>query len=140
MRAIHRLLLLPVLLFVVALGCTGVLGDFEILKGVPADATAPDDSGGPPDQSAPTARLTIAPKGHHLGQWGISTRSTPVTLTAKNTGDAKSGILQVIKEGPTPDQFDLGPNQCAGQTLDPGAECKIDVVFAPKSLGRKDVY
>jgi YVTN family beta-propeller protein len=61
--------------------------------------------------------------------------SKPVTLT--NTGDAPLQVSGVTINATGARNFVVDDDHCSGQTLAPGADCIVEVLFLPTSTGAK---
>ena len=57
------------------------------------------------------------------------------TLELQNKGTAAAEIAEVSISGGDDSGFAKGRDECAGDTLQPGATCRVEVVFAPKREG-----
>ncbi len=80
----------------------------------------------PPGFSVSPPRLTFAAQ-----QAGVA--SAPITLTLTNSGAAAMADVGLQITGPAATSFSFSPANCG--TLDTGANCKVQVVFTPTSLG-----
>ena len=77
----------------------------------------------------PTASVAFSPSGLNFSSQTVSTVSTPQTLTLMNSGGAPLSIAGISTSG--------GFNQTndCGSTLAAGANCQIEVSFAPTAGG-----
>jgi YVTN family beta-propeller protein len=85
----------------------------------------------------PRAIATPSPTSLDFGTQVISQLylSKPVTLT--NTGDAPLQVSGVSINATGARSFVVDDDHCSGQTLAPGADCIVEVLFLPTSTGAK---
>lgn len=57
------------------------------------------------------------------------------TLELQNKGTASAEITEVSISGGDDSGFAKGRNECAGATVQPGASCRVEVVFGPQREG-----
>jgi hypothetical protein len=82
------------------------------------------------------AKLTITPAaGSYTATQVLSTNTTPVTFTIKNTGDVQASALTVAIQGANPTDF-IPTNGCA-TTLGAGLSCTVSVAFTPQASGTR---
>ena len=78
-----------------------------------------------------TPRLEVAPASLAFGQQEIGTQSAARPVRLRNSGNTTIEIQRVTVQGS--DAFRL-QDRCANARLAPGAECAIDVRFAPTTI------
>jgi len=81
--------------------------------------------------------LTLLPAGHDFGAQAAGTRSSAHAFALRNDGEAPLTLDAATIVGADLDQFALAGDECAGETLAPGAECLVRIRFAPDSAGAK---
>jgi hypothetical protein len=78
-----------------------------------------------------TLRLDVAPGSLPFGAQEVGTRSAARSVRVRNAGNAEVGIQRVTLEGGSAFQLQ---DRCANTRLAPGADCAIDVRFAPETI------
>jgi hypothetical protein len=90
--------------------------------------------------AAPTAALSVAPTSLAFGNQGTGSAGAAQTLTLSNGGTVgATGIAVAVattSTPTTPNQFARAGGTC-GTTLAAGANCTINIVFAPTTTGAK---
>jgi sugar lactone lactonase YvrE len=83
----------------------------------------------------PTAVLGFTPSSSDFGQVPVG-QSTPQLFTLANSGVQATGPLTLTLTGAGAAAFTLNPGNCTpGTSLAPGADCQVEVIFAPTSQG-----
>ena len=78
-------------------------------------------------------QLTVTPTSHDFGSLVVGQSSAPFEFTITNTGNAPTGGLGLVVQGP---DYNLAPGTCTeGLGLNPGGGCTFTVTFAPHSAG-----
>ena len=103
-----------------------------VAAGCGKDPTVFTDAGGIDAPEAGQARLAIDRDQANLGMALLGETTPQAVLTISNTGDAPTGELMASITG---DGFRIATNFCAGETLQPGADCEISVVATPSAAG-----
>ncbi len=78
--------------------------------------------------------IGITPDALTFGAQDVGTTSQPQPVTVSSTGSASLSITEVTLTGPHTDDFRLRDN-CGRRGHMPGAECVVEVVFAPTAPG-----
>lgn len=82
--------------------------------------------------------LAIEPTSLNFGSHLVGTKSGVQPFVVKNTGSAPAAIFTISLGGSDSGSFSLGPTDtCSGATLAIGAQCSVDVSFAPATVGAK---
>jgi Periplasmic component of the Tol biopolymer transport system len=82
--------------------------------------------------------LLLSPRALAFGNLRINTISAAKPVKVTNVSTAPVAITGVTLSGRNPGQFSRTHN--CGSTLAAGAECTVNVVFRPTSIGRKSAY
>ena len=85
---------------------------------------------------SPTANVGLSPTSLDFGPQGITRPTTPQIITLTNSGELPLPITGIAITGLNPGDFDQ-TNNCpmSPDTLAPGHQCMITVVFAPTETG-----
>lgn len=67
----------------------------------------------------------------------VGSPSGPEVVTLGNRGGAPLAVEGMALEGPAAEEFVIDGDRCTGETLDPGGECRVRVVFAPDVEGER---
>ena len=119
-------------------GCASVLSldDFEESA---TDGGAEDDvsQDGEDEVEAASCSLSISPVYHNFGPIPVGQVSSPVRFTVVNEQAVPVGPLVLWGGDPPNPHFSITAQTCQDTTLDPGASCTVDFVFAPQALGKQ---
>ena len=90
-------------------------------------------------QSEADTDLSVTPSTRLFGVEELTNcaSSTPVLFTVKNSSAGSRTLGALHLDGPSPDQFALGPDNCSGQALASGSSCTVQVKLCPTSVGSK---
>src|ERR1700757_1639812 len=92
-----------------------------------------------PFSAAPIAVVT--PKALNFGNVLVGSTAGPQSITLSNTGTAVLNISGLGLTGKNPGDFALPASTApCGATLDPGANCTIDVTFTPTAVGARAAF
>lgn len=81
--------------------------------------------------------ITINPTSQSFGDEVVGSATATQTFTIANPGGTATGPLTTGLTGNDAGDFAISNDTCAGQALDHGASCTIDVAFDPQSAGSK---
>ncbi len=82
----------------------------------------------------PAPELSVTPQGVDFGDTPVG-GTTQKTLTLGNTGTADLQVTGLAVTGTDKAAFQVLPGGCIGQTLRPGGNCVVRVVFSPQGGG-----
>jgi hypothetical protein len=80
--------------------------------------------------------VSLSPTALAFGQQVIYTTSTQQTTTLTNTGLGLLSSLGILINGTNASEFVMQTNTC-GNTVAPGANCSIGVIFTPQATGSR---
>jgi hypothetical protein len=83
------------------------------------------------------ASLGVSPTTQQFPSTGVGSKSSAITFTVTNNGQAVSGAVGASVAGTDATQFKIAQNNCAGVTLTGGANCTVTVTFDPTGTGGK---
>lgn len=87
---------------------------------------------------SPTApAASLSPTSHSFGSQAIGISSDPQTFTLSNTGDAALEVDDVSVSGSNAGDFATSADSCSGASVEPGANCTVDVTFTPTASGTR---
>ncbi|HEX3737800.1 MAG TPA: choice-of-anchor D domain-containing protein, partial [Solirubrobacterales bacterium] len=90
-------------------------------------------------EGVPNPAATLTPATQDFGSHPAGGGSGPTeTFTLKSTGTTALHLGSVTIEGSGAGEFDIGPDLCTGETLEPGESCQVAVTFEPGSIGAKE--
>jgi Tol biopolymer transport system component len=81
--------------------------------------------------------LAPRPGGAEAHPLVVGARDEPMAFAVDNVAFAPVRIRSVSVEGTNPFDFIVGTDDCSGRTVDAGASCNVEVVFAPTGSGRR---
>jgi hypothetical protein len=81
--------------------------------------------------------MTITPSLHDFGTVTVGDTAFAYELTVTNTGGTTTGTIATATGGPNVGDFLKMADNCAGQTLGPGAACTLFVAFEPGAAGMR---
>ncbi|MBM4231569.1 MAG: choice-of-anchor D domain-containing protein, partial [Gammaproteobacteria bacterium] len=81
------------------------------------------------------ARILLSPTGVTYGDQVIVLTSTPKIITVSNTGNANLVVNNAFVSGADASSFVIS-NECL-VAVSPGTSCRVNVSFAPKTVGAK---
>ncbi|MBU0569004.1 choice-of-anchor D domain-containing protein, partial [bacterium] len=88
--------------------------------------------------TAPSSpEISVSPASHNFGSVTVGSFSAPKTFTISNTGNADLAIGTITLTGTDASEFSIQNDQCSGQTIPPGENRTVQVVFSPASEGAK---
>ena len=118
-------------------GCASLLSLDEFDEssasgGAGGDASQDADA----EAAAVACSLDVTPVYHNFGPIPVGQVSSPVRFTVSNPQDVPVGPLVLWGGDPPNPNFSITAQTCQDATLDPGASCTVDFVFAPQALGK----
>jgi hypothetical protein len=88
--------------------------------------------------SAPSApSLSLSALSPDFGAIPVGGRSEPLRVSVANRGEAASGVLSIVIQGPDATEFKLQRDQCSGQSVQEASDCTLEVELHPASAGLK---
>ena len=88
--------------------------------------------------SAPSApALSLSALSPDFGAIPVGGRSEPLRLSVANRGEAASGVLAIVIQGPSATEFKLTQDQCSGQSVQEASDCTLQVELHPLAAGPK---
>lgn len=88
--------------------------------------------------SAPSApSLSLSALSPDFGPIPVGGRSEPLRFSLANRGEAASGVLAVVIQGPDAAEFRLQHDQCSGQSVQEASDCTLEVELHPVTAGTK---
>jgi len=80
-----------------------------------------------------TGVVSLAPGSLTFGQVAVGSTSSPLSVTAENSGNSAAPITSLSATGP----FSVGSNAC-GSSIAANSDCELTVVFKPTQAGGAD--
>lgn len=101
-----------------------------------------DGAGGPAQvalagEGTGKAELVLDPESVDFGEVGVGAESDAAAITLRNAGTVALTVADVALAGDARDDYRLGGDCAAGDRIEPGASCTIEVVFAPAEGGER---
>lgn len=88
--------------------------------------------------SAPSApSLSLSALSPDFGPIPVGGRSEPLGFSVANRGEAASGVLSIVIQGPNATEFRLQHDQCSGQSVQEASDCTLQVELRPVTAGPK---
>jgi hypothetical protein len=85
----------------------------------------------------PAGDVTVSPTAASFGEARVGSQSAPTSFTLRND-TSHPVLLATTIEGAQASDFQNASHGCGtGDTLSPGSECLIDIVFAPTATGER---
>jgi hypothetical protein len=94
--------------------------------------------GGGGGGSTGTPAVSLSPSSLTFGNQDVGTTSAPQSVTLTNTGNAALSISGITLYGTNATDFSQSSN--CGTSVAAGANCTINVTFAPKAAGARTAY
>jgi hypothetical protein len=89
------------------------------------------------EKSAPDANISVNPSSFVFGEKTPNTSTSAVTFTVKNKGTTNLTLGSLALSGNHSDHYQLGADNCSGQTLAANSSCTTLVSYAPTARGHK---
>ncbi len=86
-------------------------------------------------RDAREAFVTITPGSFAFGTVTVGVASQPQTLSVANTGGQNLTIAPISLTGTDAGSYAIQNDTCSGQSLLPGTNCTVQLLFAPKTTG-----
>ncbi|MFO0752825.1 MAG: CFI-box-CTERM domain-containing protein [Thermodesulfovibrionales bacterium] len=86
---------------------------------------------------SPAPNISLSSTTYVFDAVSSGSASSPMSLTVFNTGTANLVVGTLSLSGNNASEFKVQNDTCSGQTVAPGKECTLQVVFSPASAGSK---
>ncbi len=73
-----------------------------------------------------------------FGERRVGAEDATQAVTVANAGERSLTVSGLALIGPAAAEFSLDEGTCAGASLDPGAECALELAFAPAGIGPRE--
>ncbi|MGH2772809.1 MAG: choice-of-anchor D domain-containing protein [Actinomycetota bacterium] len=114
----------------------GVVGVLNANSGQPGDSPSAPSPSGSPSRQAGRAGASLSPTELSFGSEAVVASSDTLTLTLTNTGEKKLNVEGADLGGSDASQFQIVEDECSKEQSVPAeGECRIDLRFAPSSVG-----